>query len=258
METIYQFIKSGQYTVSAGYGATIPGRTSGSFSPGSGTVVSVGFQNNGNAVSCWASQLFVTDSGTVYFEICNAAPSSTDFWIWCVVDTTSAPSDYSIMQSQQYTTPGGGIGFSDPTIKSTSGEIASVGVQNIDNATNFSIPKVLVSTPKEAYVQTCNWALSATNWCVWSVVNSQKNYNIVTSQTYTCEKGSSLPERGTQSVQFVPGGGTVVSVGVQVFSESSDTFVTQMFVIDGANVYVQVSTTSNSFDWCIWCVVDPS
>jgi hypothetical protein len=68
------------------------GYTTVTITAGSGTqIVSIGFQNDGNATNLWASQIFVyNNGGNAYAQIVNSSGSSTAFWIYIVYATASS------------------------------------------------------------------------------------------------------------------------------------------------------------------------
>jgi len=252
----YKIVTSPTYTCPGGAGFAVPGTQSIQFQPGEGTVVSVGFQNIGMATDIYATQIFVVDADTVYVQVANVALTSTDWCIWCVVDTSSAPSDYSINTSEKFTCPAHGSVYQNYLIDQ--GPMASVGVQNIDNAIQLAMTQMFVNNPNSAYIQVTNNAFTSTDYLVWSVVNTQKTYSLVMSPIYTCSGGAALLSPGTQSQSFSPpGGGTVVSVGVQNYGNATALQTSQAFVVNSETVFVQVANFAlTSTNWSIWCVVD--
>jgi hypothetical protein len=56
-------------------------------------IVSVGFQNYGNAQNFYASQMFVQSESQAYVQVINNSFTSTKWVIWLVVDSGSDSSD---------------------------------------------------------------------------------------------------------------------------------------------------------------------
>lgn len=82
---MFYYWQSQQFSVSGG------GYNNLTITAGAGTqIVSIGFQNSGNAINLWASQIFVyNNGGNAYAQIVNSSGSSTAFWIYIVYATTS-------------------------------------------------------------------------------------------------------------------------------------------------------------------------
>lgn len=76
MFTVTQLAK---FTCPAGYTQMVSYSFSGS------TVVSVGFQNMGNATSFWASQMFPQSSSQAYWQVVNTSGSGTDWYPYVVL-----------------------------------------------------------------------------------------------------------------------------------------------------------------------------
>jgi hypothetical protein len=51
----------------------------------SGTIVSVGFQNEGNAQNFWASQMFPLNAQQGYWQVNNTSLTSTGWWPYVVI-----------------------------------------------------------------------------------------------------------------------------------------------------------------------------
>lgn len=254
----YKLIQSPVYTCPGGAGFAVPGTQSIQFQPGEGTIVSVGFQNIGMATDIYATQIFVIDANNVYVQVANAALTPTDWCIWCVVDTASPSGDYSINTSEKFTCPAKSSIYQDYEPGVGSGSIASVGIQNIDNAIQIAMTQMFVNNSNSTYTQVTNNAFTSTDYFIWTVVNTQKTYSLVMSPIYTCSGGAALLSPGTQSQSFKPsGGGTVVSVGVQNYGNATALQTSQAFVVDSETVFVQVANFAlTSTDWSIWCVID--
>lgn len=76
MFTVTQLDK---FTCPAGYSQMV------SYNFPSGTVVSVGFQNMGNATSFWISQMFPLSSSQAYWQVVNSSGSGTDWYPYVVL-----------------------------------------------------------------------------------------------------------------------------------------------------------------------------
>jgi hypothetical protein len=63
---------------------------------GSGTIVSVAFQNNGNAQNFWTSQIFPQSSTQAYFQVVNSSLTATQWWPIVVVDTGGGAAESTV------------------------------------------------------------------------------------------------------------------------------------------------------------------
>ncbi|HEU4884432.1 MAG TPA: hypothetical protein VFT45_19400 [Longimicrobium sp.] len=61
----------------------------------SGTIVSVGFQNSGNAQNFWASQMFPLNAQQGYWQVNNTSLTSTEWWPYVVVFQDSGAAELS-------------------------------------------------------------------------------------------------------------------------------------------------------------------
>ena len=57
------------------------------FTVSGGTLVSVGFQNSGNAQNFWSSQMFPESSSQAYIQVNNSSLTSTGWWAKLVIST---------------------------------------------------------------------------------------------------------------------------------------------------------------------------
>jgi hypothetical protein len=252
--TNYIYVQSPIYTCPGGAGYLYPGTEYASFTPpGGGTVVSVGFQNFGNAMQLSATQIFIQNNTTAFVQVSNASVTSTQWCIWCVIDTTSASTDYVTTVSSELTCSGHSSQYNNLSVNS--GTMVSIGIQNIGMAINFYTSQMFVQTKSNAFVQVANNAFTATDYYLYGVanVNPSKTYALICSPMYSCSAMS------TQYNVFKPGTGTVVSVGIQNIGDATNLSASQIFAMSASSVYAQVYNDSlTSTDWYIWCVVDTS
>lgn len=76
---MFSIVQLDKYTVPSNYSESV------SISLGSGTIVSVGFQNMGNQQYFWASQMFVQSPTQAYWEVVNTEGSSVDWYPTLVI-----------------------------------------------------------------------------------------------------------------------------------------------------------------------------
>lgn len=62
------------------------------FTVSGGTIVSVGFQNQGLVTSFYASQVFATNATACNVQVVNTGSAPVQWSAWAVVDTGSGPS----------------------------------------------------------------------------------------------------------------------------------------------------------------------
>ena len=77
----YQIVVLSQQSCSGAHWQTIQATV------GGGTIVSVAFQNNGNAQNFWVSQMFPQSATQAYWQVINSSLTSTQWWPIVVIDT---------------------------------------------------------------------------------------------------------------------------------------------------------------------------
>lgn len=70
----FSIVRFNQQTCRAGYWQSVAGTV------GYGTIVSLGFQNYGNASSFWASQMFIESATRAYWQVVNNSFTDTG-WV---------------------------------------------------------------------------------------------------------------------------------------------------------------------------------
>ena|SRR5436305_70163 len=81
---MYQIVVGTQQSCPGGSWQTIQGTI------GSGTIVSVAFQNSGGAENFWVSQMFPQSATQAYWQVINSSLTSTQWWPIVVIDTGSS------------------------------------------------------------------------------------------------------------------------------------------------------------------------
>ncbi len=70
-----------------------------------GTIVSIGFQNEGGAQEFWVSQMFVVNQTQAYLQVVNQSPSSTSYNVVIVVDIGDSATDITASKPDMDSAP---------------------------------------------------------------------------------------------------------------------------------------------------------